>query len=109
MFLTLNSLKKRNIDINISKVHHSNLLKLMHSIIHTPSFYWTKFGAIRMPILHFVKTCMTKVRTENSHAPPMRHHGFEMARRVSDTYKMCDCFILSCSKNVLIYRNIHFF
>ena len=80
----------------------------MHSIIHTPSFYWTKFGAIRMPILHFVKTCMTKVRNENSHAPPMRHHGFEKARRVSDTYKMCDCFILSCSKKVLIYRNIHF-
>ena len=51
---------------------------------------------------------MTQVRTENSRAPSMRHHGFEMARRVSDTYKMCDCFILSCSKNVLIYRNIHF-
>ena len=51
---------------------------------------------------------MTQNRTENSRAPPMRHHGFKMARRVSDTYKMCDCFILSCSKNVLIYRNIHF-
>ena len=51
---------------------------------------------------------MTQDRTENSRAPPMRHHGFKMARRVSDTYKMCDCFILSCSKNVLIYRNIHF-
>ena len=51
---------------------------------------------------------MKQDRTENSRAPPMRHHGFKMARRVSDTYKMCDCFILSCSKNVLIYRNIHF-
>ena len=51
---------------------------------------------------------MTQDRTENSRAPPMRHHGFKMARRVSDTYKMCDCFVLSCSKNVLIYRNIHF-
>ena len=51
---------------------------------------------------------MTQDRTENSRAPPMRHHGFKMARRVSDTYKMCDCFILFCSKNVLIYRNIHF-
>ena len=51
---------------------------------------------------------MTQDRTENSRAPPMRHHGFKRARRVSDTYKMCDCFILSCSKNVLIYRNIHF-
>ena len=51
---------------------------------------------------------MAQDRTENSRAPPMRHHGFKMARRVSDTYKMCDCFILSCSKNVLIYRNIHF-
>ena len=51
---------------------------------------------------------MTQDRTENSRAPPMRHHGFKMVRRVSDTYKMCDCFILSCSKNVLIYRNIHF-
>ena len=61
-----------------------------------------------MPILHFVETCLTQDRTENSRAPPMRHHGFKMARRVSDTYEMCDCFILSCSKNVLIYRNIHF-
>ena len=61
-----------------------------------------------MPILHFVERYMTQDRTENSRAPPMRHHGFKMARRVSDTYKMCDCFILSCSKNVLIYRNIHF-
>ena len=51
---------------------------------------------------------MTQDRTENSRAPPTRHHGFKRARRVSDTYKMCDCFILSCSKNVLIYRNIHF-
>ena len=51
---------------------------------------------------------MTQDRTENSRAWPMRHHGFKRARRVSDTYKMCDCFILSCSKNVLIYRNIHF-
>ena len=51
---------------------------------------------------------MTQDRTENSRAPPMRHHGFKRARRVSDTYKMCDFFILSCSKNVLIYRNIHF-
>ena len=60
-----------------------------------------------MPLLHFVETCMTQDRTENSRAPPMRHHGFKMARRVSDAYKMCDCFTLSCSKNVLIYRNIH--
>ena len=51
---------------------------------------------------------MAQDRTENSRAPPMRHHGFKMARCVSYTYKMCDCFILSCSKNVLIYRNIHF-
>ena len=51
---------------------------------------------------------MTQDRTENSRAPPMRHHGFKMVRRVSDTYKMCDCFILSCSRNLLIYRNIHF-
>ena len=29
---------------------------------------------------------MTRDRTENSRAPPMRHHGFKMARRVSDTY-----------------------
>ena len=60
-----------------------------------------------MTILHFVETCKTQNRTENSPAPPMCHHGFKMARRVSDTYKMYDCFILSCSKNVLIYRNIH--
>ena len=51
---------------------------------------------------------MTQDRTENWRAPPMRHHGFKMALRVSDTYKMCDYFILSCSKNVLIYRNICF-
>ena len=51
---------------------------------------------------------MTRDRTENSRAPPMRHHGFKMARRVSDTYEMCNCFILSCYINVLIYRNIHF-
>ena len=51
---------------------------------------------------------MTQDRTENSRVPPMRHHGFKMVRRVSDTYKMCDCFILSCSKTVLIYSNIHF-
>ena len=51
---------------------------------------------------------MTQDRIENSRVPPMRHHDFKRARRVSDTYKMCDCFILSCSKNVLIYRNIHF-
>ena len=51
---------------------------------------------------------MTQDRTENSRAPPMRNHGFKMVRRVSDTYEMCDCFILSCSTNVLIYRNKHF-
>ena len=52
---------------------------------------------------------MTRDRVENSRAPPMRHHGFKMARRVSDTYKMCNCFTLSCYTNVLFYRNIHFF
>ena len=51
---------------------------------------------------------MTRDRTENSHVPPMRHHGFKMARRVSGTYEMCNCFILSCYANVLIYRSIHF-
>ena len=51
---------------------------------------------------------MTRDRTENSRAPPMRHHGFKMARRVSDTYGMCNCFTLSCYTNVLIYRSIHF-
>ena len=51
---------------------------------------------------------MTQDRTENSRAPPMRHHGFKMARRVSDTYKMCDCLILSCSKNVLFIEKYIF-
>ena len=51
---------------------------------------------------------MTRDRTENSRAPPMRHHGFKMVRRVSDTYKLCNCFTLSCYTNVLIYCNIHF-
>ena len=48
-----------------------------------------------MPILHFIETCMTQDTTENSRAPPMRHDGFKMARRVCDTYEMCNCFILS--------------
>ena len=52
---------------------------------------------------------MTQDRTENSRAPPMRHHGFKMARHVSDTCEMCNCFILSCYTDVLINRNIHFF
>ena len=51
---------------------------------------------------------MTPDRTENSRAPPMRHHGFKMTRRVSGSYEMCNCFTLSCYTNVLIYRNIHF-
>ena len=51
---------------------------------------------------------MTQDRTENSRAPPTRHHGFKMAWRVSDTYEMYNCFILSCYTNVLINRNIHF-
>ena len=51
---------------------------------------------------------MKRDRTENSRSPPMRHHGFKMARRVSDTYEMCNCFTLSCYTNVLIYCNIHF-
>ena len=51
---------------------------------------------------------MTQDTAENSRAPPMRHHGYKMARRVSDTYKICNCFILSCYTNVLIYRNVHF-
>ena len=38
---------------------------------------------------------MTPDTTENSSAPPMRHHGFKMARRVCDTYEMSNCFILS--------------
>ena len=61
-----------------------------------------------MPILHFVETCMTQDTTEISRAPPMRHHGYKMARSVSDTYEICNCFILSCYTNVLIYRNIEF-
>ena len=52
---------------------------------------------------------MTRDRAKNSRAPPMRHHGFKMARRFSDTYAMCNCFTLSCcTLNVLFYRNIHF-
>ena len=51
---------------------------------------------------------MTQDTTEISRAPPMRHHGCKMARRVSDTYEICNCFILSLYTNVLIYRNIHF-
>ena len=51
---------------------------------------------------------MTKDTTEISRAPPMGHHGYKMARRVSDTYEICNCFILSFYTNVLIYRNIHF-
>ena len=30
-----------------------------------------------MPILHFIEICMTQDTTENSRAPPMRHHGFK--------------------------------
>ena len=51
---------------------------------------------------------MTQDKTEISRAPPMRHHGYKMARHVSDTYEICNCFILSLYTNVLIYRNIHF-
>ena len=51
---------------------------------------------------------MIRDRAANLCAPPMRHHGFKMAQRVSDTYEICNCFTLSCSKNVLIYRNKHF-
>ena len=47
-------------------------------------------------------------RTENSRAPPIRHHSLKMAGRVSDTYEMCNCFILSCYTNVMIHSNIHF-
>ena len=52
---------------------------------------------------------MTRDRAENSRAPPMRHHGFKMARRVSDTYAMCNCFTLSCYTNVLILSQYTFF
>ena len=51
---------------------------------------------------------MTRDRAENSCAPPMHHHGFKMARRVSDNYEMCNCFTLSCFTNILLYRNIRF-
>ena len=81
-FTTLNALKKRKIYISISKTHNSNLLKLRHTIILPPCLYWTKF-------------CRSQDTTENSRAPPMRHRSFKMARRVCDTYEMCNCFILS--------------
>ena len=51
---------------------------------------------------------MTQDTTEISRAPPMRHHDYKMARRVSETYEICICFILSYYTNVLINRNIHF-
>ena len=85
--------EKRTIDIGISKTQDSNLLKLLHSSIYTPSFYCNKFGVIRVPILHFIEICMTQDTAENSHAPPMRNHGFKMARRVCDTCQTCNCFI----------------
>ena len=88
-------LKSAQIDTCNSKTHDSNLLKLIHSNIYTPSFYCTKFGAICMPILHFIETCMIQDTTENSRAPPMRHHGFKTARRVCDTDEVCNRFILS--------------
>ena len=51
---------------------------------------------------------MKQGTAEISRAPPMRHHGYKMARRVSDTYEMCNCSFLFCNTNVLIYRNIRF-
>ena len=50
---------------------------------------------------------MKKYISENSSAPPMRHHGFEIARRVYDTCKICNCFTLYA--DVLMYRDIVFF
>ena len=43
---------------------------------------------------------MAQDTTENSPAPPIRHHGFKMARRVCDTYEMCTSFIFlyECSE-----------
>ena len=38
---------------------------------------------------------MTQDRNKNSRAPPMRHHGFKMVRRVSDTNEMCIVIVLS--------------
>ena len=37
--------------------------------------------------------------SENSYAPPMHHHGFEIARRVYDIRKICNCFTL-CDANI---------
>ena len=56
------------------------------------SFYWTKFGAIGMPNLPFIETCMT----ENSCVPCMRLNGFKIVWHVFDTHEMCNCFVLSC-------------
>ena len=61
-----------------------------------------------MRMLHFIDTYMKKYISENSRAPPMRHHGFEIARRVYDTCKICNCFTLSRYADVLMYRDIIF-
>ena len=79
-----------------AKMHKSNKLKLSHNISSTPCIYWTSFGAIRMRILHYIETCMIQYTTEISRAPPMRRHGFKTARRVCDTYEMCNCLNLFC-------------
>ena len=51
---------------------------------------------------------MTQYMTENLRAPPLRNHGFTMARHVSGTYEMCNRLNLFCSMSVTIHRNIYF-
>ena len=94
-FLTLNAVEKPTHYIDISKTLTPNHFKLLHNILVTLCFYGAYFGVIRMRILHFIETYMKNYISENSRAPPMRHHGFKIARRVYDTCKICNCFTLS--------------
>ena len=52
---------------------------------------------------------MTRCTTQNSRAPPMRHHGFIMARRVWGTHEMCNCLNLFVNKRMLPFIAIFIF
>ena len=94
-FLTLNAVEKPTNYNNISKTHTPNHFKHVHNILVTLCFYGAHFGANRLRILHFIESYLKEYTSENSRAPPMRHHGFKIVRRVYDTCKMCICFTLS--------------
>ena len=89
MFLSLTAHERHTIYIAIFQNTHSKLAQTSASHYHNTILIGDLFCCDSLANFTFYRNryLYKQYISENSRAPPKRHHGFKVARRVYDTFK----------------------